>query len=72
MFISMGCLFLLLSTIFYSDTTRYLLAWQDKIGTPEFWNLTVVLSIVRIIFVIVGIFLTIFGIASLWLKKFIW
>jgi hypothetical protein len=72
LFISMGCLFLLVSTIFYPDTARILLSWEARIGTPDFWNLTVVLNIVRIIFIIVGFFLTIFGIASLWLKKFIW
>jgi hypothetical protein len=69
LFICMGCLFLLVSTIFYSDITWYLLNLQEKIVTPSFWNLSVVLSIVRIIFIIVGIFLTCFGIGLFGMRR---
>jgi hypothetical protein len=69
LFIFMGCLFLLISTVFYPAITGYLLDLQGTIATPSFWDLQFVLGFVKIIFIIVGIFLTIFGIGSIFIKK---
>jgi hypothetical protein len=67
----MGALFLLVSTIFWRPISQSLLATpeQSNLVVPSFWDLTVVLTFVRVIFVIVGIFLLVFGCGVLWLKK---
>ena len=70
-FILQGCLFLLVSTIFYPTIVQMLINLQEQmqLTVPPFWNLALVFSIVRIIFIIVGIFLTIFGIGILLLNR---
>jgi hypothetical protein len=70
-FFFIGCIFLLVSTIFYPAINRLLLDFQGQMRwtTPPFWNLSWVLGIVRIIFIIVGIILTAFAIIMLWLKR---
>ena len=70
-FIFNGCLFLLISTVFYPAISQWLinLQQQTQATAPHFWNLSTVLEIFRIIFIIVGIFLLAFGIAFPWLKK---
>jgi hypothetical protein len=71
-FISMGVRFLLISTIFYPAISQWLLQLQDdtSIAAPSFWSLAFVLAFVRIIFIIVGVFLTGFGIFLCWKKVF--
>jgi hypothetical protein len=61
-FILTGLLFLLLSTIFYAGMSQYLSGVQSGLNTPDFWNLSFVLAFVRVIFIIVGSFLLLFGI----------
>lgn len=67
----MGMLFLLISTFFYKPVSEYLISLQSQhnLNTPQFWDLSLVLKIVRIIFIIVGTFLTLFGIAFFWIKN---
>jgi len=65
----MGCLFLLVSTIFSPDISGFLINLQQWTVTPPFWNLPVVLSAVRIIFMIAGAFLTLFGIGTVLMKR---
>ena len=71
LFIFQGCVFLLVSTVFYPAITRLLIDLQEQmhLTAPPFWNLTWVLALVRIIFIIVGVFLIAFGIGILWLKR---
>jgi hypothetical protein len=71
-FITMGVLFLLISTLFYPAISQWILHLQDdiSIAAPSFWNLSFVLIFVRIIFIIVGVFLTGFGIFLCWKKVF--
>lgn len=68
-----GCLFLLISLVFYSDITRLLTSVDEQAGwdTPSFWDLALVLRMVRVIFVVVGGLLISFGIgaAVLWLRR---
>jgi hypothetical protein len=68
-----GCLFLLVSLVFYSDITRLLTSVDEQAGwdTPSFWDLALVLRIVRVIFIVVGGLLVSFGIGAtvLWLKR---
>lgn len=68
-----GCLFLLVSLVFYSDITRLLTSADEQAGwdTPSFWDLALVLRIVRVIFIVVGGLLISFGIGAtvLWLKR---
>ncbi len=70
-FILMGGIFLLVSTVFYPSITDLLLGLQARAGqaVPAFWNLSWILSIVRVIFLIVGAFLAGLGIAFFWIKK---
>jgi len=67
----MGVLFILVSTVFYPLISDYLINLQSELSwnTPDFWDITVVLKIVRVIFLIVGIFLTCFGIGLFWWKR---
>ena len=71
LFILMGCLFLLISLIFFPSITQVLIDLQGEMNltTPSFWDTSTVLKIVRIIFIIVGVFLTVFGIAFYWAKR---
>jgi hypothetical protein len=68
-----GCLFLLVSLVFYSDITRLLTSVDKQAGwdIPSFWDLALVLRIVRVIFIVVGGLLISFGIGAtvLWLKR---
>ncbi len=70
-FIVMGVTFLLVSTVFYPPITQWLhnLQEQNSSSVPAFWNLSLVLKFVKIIFLVVGIFLTLFGIGMFWFKK---
>jgi hypothetical protein len=67
----MGAVFLLITTVFWSAISGSLLAIQEQTGLngPSFWNLEAVLTFVRVVFIIVGIFLLAFGIGLFWLKK---
>ncbi len=67
----MGVVFLLVSTVFYPPITQLLGNIQENAGEsiPSFWNLSLVLKFVRVIFLIVGVFLTLFGIGMFWVKK---
>lgn len=67
----MGSLFLLISLVFFSDITTVLdnLQGEMTFATPGFWNMQTVLTIVRIIFIATGSFLTVFGVAFFWIKK---
>lgn len=69
-FIAMGCLFLLISTIFYPSITQSLLDLESRssMSVPPWWDLTLVLKIVRVIFIIVGSFITVFGIGLFWMR----
>jgi hypothetical protein len=71
LFIFNGCVFLLIGTVFYPAIFRELIRIQEQstILTPDFWDLATVLEIVRIIFIIIGVFLTGFGIAMAILRK---
>jgi hypothetical protein len=71
-FITMGVLFLLISTLFYPAISQWMLQLQNdtSIAAPSFWNLSFVLTFVRIISIIVGVFLTGFGIFLCWKKVF--
>lgn len=70
-FILMGVLFLVISTVFYMPLREFLLNLQSQsnLNAPQFWDLSLVLTIVRIIFIIVGAFLTLFGIAIFLIKN---
>lgn len=72
-FFCQGCIFLLVSLVFYSDITRLLIDADDQAGwdTPSFWDLALVLWVVRAIFILVGSLLVCFGVgaAVLWLKR---
>lgn len=67
----MGALFLLVSTIFWRLISQSLMALEEQtsLAVPSFWDLAVVLTFVRVIFIIVGIFLVAFGCGVLWLKQ---
>ena len=71
LFIFNGLIFLLVSTVFYPAITRELIGIQEqsKIATPDFWDLSKVLGIARVIFIIVGVFLTGFGTAMVIFRK---
>jgi hypothetical protein len=71
LFILNGCIFLLVSTVFYPAITRALLdiQGQSTLAMPDFWDLSSVLGIVRIILIIVGVFLTGFGITMVIIRK---
>ena len=63
LFVLMGCLFLSIGTVFYPAITRWLIGAQGSgpWSTPHFWDLSLVLRTVRVIFLVVGAFLTLFG-----------
>ncbi len=67
----MGAVFLLVSTIFYPSITDLLGRIQAQTGRdlPEFWNLSVIFRIVRVLFLFIGTFLVVLGIAFFWIKK---
>jgi fructose-specific phosphotransferase system IIC component len=71
LFIVNGSIFLAVGTIFYSDVARLLLKLQEQSNwaAPQFWDLSWVFGIVRIIFIIVGIFLIAFGFGIFWFRK---
>jgi hypothetical protein len=70
LFSLMGALFCW-SAPFWRPISQSLLATQEQtnMAVPSFWDLAVVLTFVRVIFIIVGIFLVAFGCGVLWLKK---
>jgi hypothetical protein len=70
-FLLNGCFFLLVGTVLYPSITQTLfdIQAQSTIASPDFWELSRVLSIVRVIFIIVGIFLTGFGLAMILLRN---
>ncbi len=67
----MGAVFLLVGTIFYPAISRWLLDLQGQTTctAPSFWDLPLVLKVVRVIFIIVGAFLVAFGIGLIWLRR---
>jgi hypothetical protein len=67
----MGAVFLLITTVFWNAIDRTLLHIQEHsdLTGPSFWNLANVLTFVRVIFIIVGAFLLVFGIGIFLLKK---
>jgi hypothetical protein len=67
----MGAVFLLVTTVFWSAIIGSLLVIEGQTGLtgPSFWNLATVLTFVRVVFIIVGIFLIAFGIGLFLLKK---
>ncbi len=67
----MGVTFLLVSTVFYPAIADSLNSARAQMGDryPDFWDLPRILSIVRIIFLIVGSLLIICGVAFYWLKR---
>jgi hypothetical protein len=69
-FILMGAVFLLVTTVFYPWIVELLGGLEARAGqaVPEFWNLSLILPIVRVIFLIVGAFLTVLGIAFFWIR----
>ncbi len=71
LFLFMGGLFLLVSTVLYPAITTWLTGVQGDIvsSAPPFWDLPLVLRAVRVIFLVVGVFLILFGIAAFWLKE---
>ncbi len=70
-FIFMGGIFILVSTIFYPSITEGVISLQAQNDwiIPEFWNLPLVLRIVRVIFLLVGAILIASGIVFFWIKK---
>jgi hypothetical protein len=68
-----GCVFLLISLVFYSDITGLLASADEQLGwdSPSFWDLALVLRIVRVIFIVVGGLLISFGVGAtvLWLRR---
>ena len=72
-FFCQGCIFLLISLVFYSDITGLLTSVDERAGwdTPSFWDLALVLKIVRVIFIVVGSLLISFGVGAtvLWLTR---
>jgi len=70
-FIIMGAVFLLSSTVFFQPLANCLLNLQQQSGSlpPPGWNLEMVLKFVRVIFIFTGIFLSGFGLALVWLAK---
>ena len=70
-FIFMGSVFLLVSTVFFPAISQLLISLEADMdwAAPGIWNLPAVLAIDRIIFLIVGVFLTCFGIALALLKR---
>ncbi len=70
LFVLTGGLFLLISTVFYPAVVQMLSHLETRIAaTPDFWDLSFVLRIVRVIFFLVGIFITGFGVALFWLRR---
>ena len=65
----MGAVFLLITTVFWNAISGSLLAIQEQTTVPSFWNLAAVLSFVRLVFIIVGIFLLAFGIGVFLFRK---
>ena len=63
LFVVMGGVFLLVSTVWYPEISRLLLNMEQSAGAPARWNLAAVLKIIRVIFFIVGFFLAVFGVA---------
>jgi hypothetical protein len=70
LFLVMGIAFILVSTVFYPAITDSLNSTRVQMGDrfPDFWDLPLVLSIVRIIFLIAGSLIIVSGIAFYWLK----
>lgn len=70
-FITTGAVFLLVSTVFFQPLSNCLLVFQQQSGSfePPGWNLEFVLKFVRVIFIVVGICLSGFGVVVMWLEK---
>ena len=61
-FILSGLLFLLVATLLFPSIMQYLKELRSGIQDfPSWWNIVTVGAIVRVIFGLVGAFLTIFG-----------
>jgi phage shock protein PspC (stress-responsive transcriptional regulator) len=70
-FLLNGCFFLLVGTAFFPAISQSLfhIQAQSSLPSPSFWDLSRVLSVVRVIFIVVGIFLTGFGIFLVLIRK---
>ena len=70
LFVLTGGLFLLISTVLFPAVGHVLSHLETRTAAvPAFWDLSFVLRIIRVIFILVGIFLIGFGIAIFWLRK---
>jgi hypothetical protein len=60
-----------MSIVFYSSVAQLLLNLESQtdLNAPSFWDLSWILRVVRIIFIIVGMLLTCFGIGLFWKRK---
>ena len=74
MFFCNACVFLLVTFLFYPSIADALVGLEDTLGwpTPSFWDLRLVLKIVRVMFAAVGFLLLFFGIVSFfWLRRIV-
>ena len=70
LFLLTGVLFLLISTVWYPAVVQFLNAIQARTAdAPDFWNLSLVLGFVRVIFLLVGVFLAGFSVVLFRLRK---
>lgn len=70
LFLCNGCVFLLVSLILWPGVVRALCTVQENIGwNPPFWDLLLVLKIVRVIFAVTGAFLVFFAAIVFFLLK---
>lgn len=73
-FLCNACVLLLVTFLFYPGIADALVSLEENLGwsTPSFWDLRLVLKIVRVIFAIVGFLLLFFGIGSFfWLRRIV-
>ena len=68
-FVAAGLLFLLISTVLYPPITAFLLSRQPAESPLPLWNLEWVLKAVRVIFFMVGVFFTCFGLYLVWFRQ---
>src|SRR5512136_1400267 len=69
-----ACVFLLVVFLFYPSIVDALVSLEEQMGWsgPSFWDLRLVLKIVRVVFAIVGFLLLFFGAVSFfWLRRIV-
>ena len=71
MFVIMGIILLLTSTLFFNPLANLLLDIQQEAGlfNPSSWDLPMVLRFVRVVFIVAGVFLASFGAGLVWFEK---